>query len=107
MKKNTKQREKVVVNPNEITPTRKWYIENFKKKYLKLDMNQKLKNYFDSDENDINLSNCLHKAFDFSTSVFFQMSDESTTNNSPFSVLGGLIKSLGIVNSETNNLRVF
>lgn len=39
---------------NKLTPTRLWYIQNFKNKYLKFEMNSKLREYFNSNSHDIN-----------------------------------------------------
>ena len=46
--------QRVLIDPNSITPVRKYYIKNFKKKYINFDMSKNLQEYFDSDEYDRN-----------------------------------------------------
>ena len=53
--KDISKSKKKIAKPDEITPTRRWYIDTFKKKYLDFDMNQKLLDYFESGKHDSDL----------------------------------------------------
>jgi hypothetical protein len=86
LKENNAMKEKstkLINDPSELTPFRKWYIKQFKENYINMD-DDKLKKYFDNSKNDVNLLygsyNRLHAFITFGYVVEFDIVDTISMN---------------------------